>query len=276
MIFHPFHLVEKRPWPLTRSISAFSLTLGFVNYFNNNNFYLVSIAILTLILSSYQWWRDVSREASFQGNHTIYVLQGLKLGIILFILSEIFFFISFFWAFFHRSLSPNIEIGRQWPPKNIIPFNPFEIPLLNSTILISSGISVTWTHHAIMNGDYNSCLLSLKITVMLGVLFTLFQIFEYYQAQFSITDRIFGSTFFLTTGFHGIHVLIGSLFLSISYFRIKNNLISTSHFFGFEASAWYWHFVDVVWLFLFTFIYWWIFCLISIKSTINFQLISLE
>nr|QLD96977.1 cytochrome c oxidase subunit 3 [Amblyomma marmoreum] len=258
MMFHPFHLVEKSPWPLTSSISAFSLTLGFVNYFNNYNLNLMLISFLILFLSSFQWWRDISREASLQGFHTNYVLKGLKLGMLLFILSEIFFFISFFWAFFHSSLSPNIEIGSNWPPKSITPFNPFEIPLLNSTILISSGISVTWAHHSIMNGNFYSSLLSLKITVLLGMFFTMFQMFEYFQAQFSITDSIFGSTFFLTTGFHGIHVIIGSIFLMVSYFRIKNNLISKDHHFGFEASAWYWHFVDVVWLFLFTFMYWWI------------------
>nr|QFQ33836.1 cytochrome c oxidase subunit III [Amblyomma geoemydae] len=259
MMFHPFHLVEKSPWPLTSSISAFSLTLGFVNFFNNKNNILIYTAMLILILSSYQWWRDVSREASFQGFHTFFVLKGLKLGMLLFILSEIFFFISFFWAFFHSSLSPNVEIGSCWPPKGIVPFNPFEIPLLNSTILISSGISVTWTHHAIMNGNLKTSVLSLKLTIFLGILFTFFQTFEYFQAQFSITDSIFGSTFFLTTGFHGLHVIIGTTFLFVTYFRIKNNLISMNHFFGFEAAAWYWHFVDIVWLFLFTFMYWWIF-----------------
>nr|YP_010535381.1 cytochrome c oxidase subunit III [Amblyomma maculatum]UYB77942.1 cytochrome c oxidase subunit III [Amblyomma maculatum] len=259
MMFHPFHLVEKSPWPLTSSISAFSLTLGFVNYFNYKESELIFIALFLLILSSFQWWRDISREASLQGFHTKFVLQGLKFGMMLFILSEIFFFISFFWAFFHSSLSPNIELGSNWPPKNIFPFNPYEIPLLNSTILISSGISVTWAHHAIMNGKLKSSLLSLKMTIFLGILFTIFQMFEYYEAQFSITDSIFGSTFFLTTGFHGIHVIIGTIFLIISFLRIKNCLMSKSHFFGFEASAWYWHFVDVVWLFLFTFMYWWIF-----------------
>nr|YP_006234055.1 cytochrome c oxidase subunit III [Archaeocroton sphenodonti]AET63095.1 cytochrome c oxidase subunit 3 [Archaeocroton sphenodonti] len=259
MMFHPFHMVEKSPWPLTSSISAFTLTLGFVNYFHNLNFNVFFFAFLILVLSSFQWWRDISRESSFQGNHTLKVLNGLKMGMLLFILSEVFFFISFFWAFFHSSLSPDIQIGSNWPPLNVNPFNPFEIPLLNSTILISSGISVTWTHHCIMNNKFNSSLLSLKITIMLGVLFTFFQLFEYYQAQFSISDGIFGSTFFLTTGFHGIHVIIGSIFLIVSLFRIKFNLISSVHFFGFEASAWYWHFVDVVWLFLFTFMYWWIY-----------------
>lgn len=275
MIFHPFHLVEKSPWPLTRSISALSLTLGFVSFFHNLNFFLLILRILIIFISSFQWWRDISREGSYQGYHTYWVLNGLKIGIILFILSEVFFFISFFWAFFHRSLSPNIEIGSQWPPKSIFPFNPFEIPLLNSTILISSGITITWRHHSIINKNYISTLNSLLITIILGVTFTIFQGFEYFQAQFSISDRIFGSTFFITTGFHGIHVLIGSIFLLVSFFRIKKQLIASNHFFGFEASAWYWHFVDVVWLFLFTFIYWWIYYLISIiYSTFNFQLNS--
>uniref|UniRef100_UPI0030FE90F2 cytochrome c oxidase subunit 3 n=1 Tax=Bothriocroton auruginans TaxID=188736 RepID=UPI0030FE90F2 len=259
MMFHPFHLVEKSPWPLSSSISAFCLTLGFINYFNNNNMNLFMLAFLILVLSSFQWWRDVSREASFQGFHTFEVLNGLKLGMLLFILSEVFFFVSFFWAFFHSSLSPNVEIGSMWPPKNIFPFNPFEIPLLNSTILISSGISVTWSHHCIMNENYSYALMSLKITVLLGALFTLFQLFEYYEAQFCISDGIFGSTFFLTTGFHGIHVIIGSVFLMVTLIRVNNHLISSEHFFGFEASAWYWHFVDVVWLFLYTFMYWWIY-----------------
>uniref|UniRef100_UPI0030FE1CA5 cytochrome c oxidase subunit 3 n=1 Tax=Amblyomma breviscutatum TaxID=3134081 RepID=UPI0030FE1CA5 len=259
MMFHPFHLVEKSPWPLSSSISAFSLTLGFVNYFSYKNSILIYFSMLILFLSSYQWWRDISREASFQGFHTFFVLSGLKLGMILFILSEVFFFISFFWAFFHSSLSPNVEIGSCWPPKGVVPFNPFEVPLLNSTILISSGISVTWSHHAIVNGNYKSSLFSLGMTIFLGILFTLFQAFEYFQAQFSITDGIFGSTFFLTTGFHGLHVIIGTTFLMVTFFRVKSNYISINHFFGFEAAAWYWHFVDIVWLFLFTFMYWWVY-----------------
>nr|UNO54305.1 cytochrome c oxidase subunit 3 [Amblyomma sp.] len=259
MMFHPFHMVEKSPWPIIGSISAFSLTLSFINFFNFNSKFLICVTFPLLFLSSFQWWRDTSREGTFQGFHTIPVLQGLKLGMMLFILSEIFFFFSFFWAFFHSSLAPSMEIGGNWPPNGISPFNPFEIPLLNSIILISSGVSVTWTHHSIMNGNYKSSLLSLKITIFLGIMFTIFQMFEYFQAKFSIYDGIFGSTFFMTTGFHGIHVIIGSIFLMITLIRIKKNLISNNHFFGFEASAWYWHFVDVVWLFLFTFMYWWIY-----------------
>nr|AAQ98620.1 cytochrome oxidase subunit III [Rhipicephalus haemaphysaloides haemaphysaloides] len=259
MMFHPFHLVEKSPWPITSSISALSLTLGFVSYFQNLNFHLILLAMLMIIISSFQWWRDISREGSFQGFHTQWVLNGLKIGMILFILSEVFFFVSFFWAFLHSSLSPNIEIGSQWPPKGIYPFNPFEIPLLNSTILISSGITVTWSHHSIMNQNYISALNSLFITIMLGAAFTMFQGFEYFQAQFSISDGIFGSTFFMTTGFHGLHVLIGFNFsFSILLSELKINLFLSEHFF------WDWKhqldidiLVDGVWLFLFTFMYWW-------------------
>lgn len=259
MIFHPFHIVEKRPWPFSRCISSIIITIRRIIIFHFSFSHIISLALIILLLTLFQWWRDVSREASLQGLHSSYVLWGLKFGIILFIISEIFFFISFFWAFFHRSLSPNIEIGVIWPPLNIFPFNPFEIPLLNTTILISSGISISWSHHRIINNNFKQAFYALLITIILGILFSILQIWEYKQAQFSIRDRIFGSTFFITTGFHGIHVIIGTTFLIVSFFRINKNLISSNHHFGFEAAAWYWHFVDVVWLFLFTFIYWWIF-----------------
>lgn len=265
MIYHPFHIVEKRPWPFTRCITSIIITISAILTLHYSFSYIIILALAILILTLFQWWRDVSREASLQGNHTSYVVWGLKFGIILFIISEIFFFLSFFWAFFHRRLSPNIEIGSIWPPKNISPFNPFEIPLLNTTILISSGISISWSHHRIINNNFKEAFNSLIITIILGVTFTFLQSWEYIEAQFSIRDRIFGSTFFITTGFHGIHVIIGTSFLIISILRINKNLISSSHHFGFEAAAWYWHFVDVVWLFLYTFIYWWIFCLISIN-----------
>nr|YP_010534095.1 cytochrome c oxidase subunit III [Ixodes columnae]UXX50307.1 cytochrome c oxidase subunit 3 [Ixodes columnae] len=259
MMLHPFHMVEKSPWPFFSCISSILITISTIltlHYF----FSLMSIlALMTLILTLFQWWRDVSREASFQGHHSSYVVWGLKMGMILFIISEIFFFLSFFWAFFHSSLSPNIEIGSMWPPQNIIPFNPFEIPLLNTTILISSGISISWSHHSIINNNFKQSFNSLLITIILGITFTFLQSWEYMEAQFSMSDSIFGSTFFMTTGFHGIHVIIGTTFLIISLLRINKNLISSSHHFGFEAAAWYWHFVDVVWLFLFTFMYWWIF-----------------
>nr|YP_009922403.1 cytochrome c oxidase subunit III [Malaza fastuosus]QNA48414.1 cytochrome c oxidase subunit III [Malaza fastuosus] len=254
---HPYHLVDYSPWPLTGAIGTMTLVTGMVKWFHNFNMNLLIIGYLIIILTMYQWWRDICREGTFQGKHTIFVLKGLRWGMILFIISEIFFFISFFWAFFHSSLSPNIEIGIMWPPQNITPFNPFQIPLLNTIILISSGLTVTWTHHALMENNFSQAKQSLLITVMLGIYFTILQGYEYKEASFSIADSIYGSTFFMATGFHGLHVIIGTIFLITCFFRLINNHFSNNHHFGFEAAAWYWHFVDVVWLFLYISIYWW-------------------
>nr|YP_010937273.1 cytochrome c oxidase subunit III [Ixodes anatis]WKW95230.1 cytochrome c oxidase subunit 3 [Ixodes anatis] len=259
MMFHPFHMVDKSPWPLTSGIATMTLMISMIQLFHYSFSYMTFLALIILLMTMAQWWRDISREASFQGNHTSNVIWGLKLGMILFIVSEVFFFISFFWAFFHSMLSPNIELGSIWPPQNIIPFNPFEIPLLNTTILISSGISISWSHHSLINKNFSETYNALLITILLGFIFTLLQSWEYMQAQFSISDSIFGTTFFVTTGFHGLHVIIGTTFLLITLMRINKNHMSSSHHFGFEAAAWYWHFVDVVWLFLFTFMYWWIY-----------------
>nr|UYB78722.1 cytochrome c oxidase subunit III [Ornithodoros turicata] len=259
MTFQPFHLVDKSPWPLTGSIAALSFMVGMINMMHFKNFLLIQLATLITILTMIQWWRDICREASFQGNHNSIVLLNMKWGMMLFIISEVFFFVSFFWSFFHSSLSPNIEIGSMWPPQGIIPFNPFSIPLLNTTILLSSGISVTWAHHSLLMKNYNESQNALLMTIILGILFTSLQSWEYIQAPFSISDSVYGSTFFMATGFHGIHVLIGTTFLSISSLRIYLSHFSDKHHFGFEAAAWYWHFVDVVWLFLYTFMYWWTF-----------------
>nr|YP_009527963.1 cytochrome c oxidase subunit III [Ornithodoros sonrai]AYN50616.1 cytochrome c oxidase subunit III [Ornithodoros sonrai] len=259
MSFHPFHMVEKSPWPLTSSIAALTFMIGMLNMMYFMKMDLLLTALMITILTMYQWWRDISREASFQGHHTIIVSLNMKWGMALFILSEVLFFISFFWAFFHSSLSPNIEIGTIWPPMGIIPFNPFSIPLLNTTVLLSSGITVTWAHHSIINKNYPEAFNSLLLTIILGFIFTILQGWEYTQAPFSISDSIYGSTFFMSTGFHGLHVIIGSSFLLVTLFRIFLSHMSKSHHFGFEAAAWYWHFVDVVWLFLYSFVYWWSF-----------------
>nr|YP_010616516.1 cytochrome c oxidase subunit III [Morophaga formosana]WAU48137.1 cytochrome c oxidase subunit 3 [Morophaga formosana] len=254
---HPYHLVNYSPWPLTGAMGVLILTLGITKWFHNLNYNMLLLGYLITILTMYQWWRDISREGSYQGKHTILVLNGLKWGMILFITSEVLFFLSFFWAFFHSSLSPNIEIGMMWPPYMINPFNPFQIPLLNTIILISSGISVTWAHHSLMENKNNQVTQSLFLTVMLGIYFTILQAYEYYEASFSISDSVYGSTFFMATGFHGLHVIIGTIFLLVCLMRHLNNQFSMNHHFGFEAAAWYWHFVDVVWLFLYISIYWW-------------------
>nr|YP_010576259.1 cytochrome c oxidase subunit III [Samia watsoni]UZN43796.1 cytochrome c oxidase subunit III [Samia watsoni] len=254
---HPYHLVDYSPWPLTGAIGVMTLVTGLVKWFHNFNMNLLIIGYIITLLTMYQWWRDVSREGTYQGKHTILVTKGLRWGMILFIVSEIFFFLSFFWAFFHSSLSPNIEIGSMWPPLSITPFNPFHIPLLNTIILISSGVTVTWAHHALMENNYSQTTQSLFFTIILGIYFTILQAYEYLEAPFTIADSIYGSTFFMATGFHGLHVIIGTLFLLICFLRHNSNHFSSAHHFGFEAAAWYWHFVDVVWLFLYISIYWW-------------------
>nr|UOU85349.1 cytochrome c oxidase subunit III [Pollenia vagabunda] len=254
---HPFHLVNYSPWPLTASIGAMSMVAGMVKWFHQYDLSLFVLGNIITIITVYQWWRDVSRESTFQGLHTDVVTTGLRWGMILFIVSEILFFVSFFWAFFHSSLSPSVELGAIWPPMGITPFNPFQIPLLNTVILLTSGITVTWAHHSLMEGNHSQTSQSLFFTVLLGIYFTILQAYEYIESPFTIADSVYGSTFFMATGFHGVHVLIGTTFLLICLIRHLNNHFSKKHHFGFEAAAWYWHFVDIVWLFLYISIYWW-------------------
>nr|YP_010490388.1 cytochrome c oxidase subunit III [Leucolepas longa]UWM12874.1 cytochrome c oxidase subunit III [Leucolepas longa] len=254
---HPFHLVELSPWPLTASVGALSLTTGLAYWFHNNSMHILIMGLIILMLSSYQWWRDISREGTLQGFHNPLVVTNLRWGMIFFIVSEIFFFLSFFWAFFHSSLAPSVEIGTQWPPTGVTPFNPFQIPLLNTAVLLSSGVTITWSHHALMNKNHTQAIQALALTIILGVYFTFLQAYEYMEASFSISEAIYGTTFFVATGFHGLHVIIGSTFLMICLYRMLKFHFSPEHHFGFEAAAWYWHFVDVVWLFLYISVYWW-------------------
>nr|QNV11769.1 cytochrome c oxidase subunit III [Hydrobius fuscipes] len=254
---HPFHLVDVSPWPLTGALGAMITMIGLIKWFHfyNNNLFILGTIITMLIM--YQWWRDISREGTFQGLHTYNVTMGLRWGMILFITSEVFFFISFFWGFFHSSLSPSIELGLTWPPKGIQPFNPIQIPLLNTLILLTSGLTVTWAHHSLMENNYKQGMQGLLLTVILGIYFTMLQGYEYVEAPFCISDSVYGSCFYMATGFHGLHVIIGTTFLAVCLFRHYKNHFSSIHHFGFEAAAWYWHFVDVVWLFLYISIYWW-------------------
>lgn len=254
---HPFHLVDYSPWPLTGSIGALTLVSGIVIWFHKININILILGITILLLTIYQWWRDIVREGTFQGKHTINVVNGLKLGIILFIVSEILFFVSFFWAFFHRRLAPTVEIGIIWPPQGIVTFNPIQIPLLNTIILLCSGITITWAHHAIIEKNHKQTTQGLTLTIILGIYFTILQGYEYYESIFTIRDSVYGSCFFMATGFHGIHVIIGTTFILICFIRHIKFHFSRKHHFGFEAAAWYWHFVDVVWLFLYITIYWW-------------------
>nr|WAX39225.1 cytochrome c oxidase subunit III [Anaplecta sp. 8 ZQW-2020]WAX39238.1 cytochrome c oxidase subunit III [Anaplecta sp. 8 ZQW-2020] len=254
---HPFHLVNQSPWPLTGAIGAMITMVGLIKWFHMFSNELMLLGMTIMIMTMIQWWRDITREATYQGLHTKLVMKGLRWGMILFITSEVFFFISFFWAFFHSSLSPTIEIGSSWPPMGILPFNPLQIPLLNTAILLASGVTVTWAHHSILENNFNQANQGLAFTVLLGIYFTILQAYEYIEAPFTIADSVYGSSFFMATGFHGLHVIIGTTFLIICLTRQMLMHFSSTHHFGFEAAAWYWHFVDVVWLFLYISIYWW-------------------
>nr|YP_011004802.1 cytochrome c oxidase subunit III [Anagyrus jenniferae]WPT46943.1 cytochrome c oxidase subunit III [Anagyrus jenniferae] len=256
-LFQPFHLVTLSPWPLLMSFSILNFLVSLINWMNFYMFQEIFIFLMLILICMVQWWRDVVRESLLQGFHTKMVIKGLKMGMFLFIISEVFFFISIFWCYFHMFLSPSIEIGSLWPPKDIILFNPYMVPLLNTVILLSSGVTVTWCHYSLLNSDYSSSKISLFLTFMLGMIFSFFQYLEYKNCLFTFSDSVYGSIFFMSTGFHGFHVLVGSLFLLVNFFRLIMKNFSSIHHIGFEMSAWYWHFVDVVWLFLYLLVYFW-------------------
>lgn len=216
----------------------------------------VVIRFISLFLVMFLWWKDMNKE-TLLGYHTFKLEMCLRLGIMFFILSEVFFFVRFFWAFFDASLVPVVDIGIMWPPKGIITLSMYSVPLLNTILLLRSGLTVTWAHHSLLNNLYFKRLIRLVITIVLGSYFVYMQYEEYMESRFSLSDRVYGSTFFIATGFHGFHVILGTLFLTGSTFLLYKGRILFNHHFSFEFAAWYWHFVDVVWLFLFVSIYWW-------------------
>ncbi len=253
----PYLPVQASLWPLFIGFSLLRLTFSLVMWFHGKLlFYYLFLTFVPVVVVSFLWWRDVVRER-LVGYHTSKLEFGFRLAIILFILSEVFFFVSFFWAFYDRRVSPTIELGIMWPPKGVSPLDTYSIPLLNTVILLSSGVSVTWSHHALINNSYSSIVIRLLVTVVLGFYFLFMQYEEYCESQFSIADGSYGRTFFMATGFHGIHVMLGTSMLFYTLISSLRGILLFNHHFIFEASAWYWHFVDVVWLFLFVRIYWW-------------------
>jgi len=214
---HPFHLVSPSPWPLFTCIALLTLTTSGVltmHGFSHADKFLM-LAFLTVISSMTLWWRDVISEGTYLGNHTLAVQRGLNMGVALFIVSEALFFLAIFWAFFHSALSPTVELGAQWPPMGIEAINPFELPLLNTVILLSSGVTVTYAHHSLIQGNRSGALYGLVATVLLAIVFTGFQGIEYSVSSFTISDGAFGSCFYFGTGFHGIHVMIGTAFIAV-------------------------------------------------------------
>jgi len=252
-----FHVVEISPWPLLSASSLLGVLVSLVVFIKTSSVWLVGVnrALFVLILGL--WWRDVDREVVYSGAHTSWVQKRHKLGFLLFIRREVIFFFRFFWRFFHNSLSPDQRIGCQWPPLGITPLNTFQIPLLNTAILLLRGLSITWSHHSLTGGFKQERVYRLVFTVILGFIFMVMQAIEYHEASFTLADRIYGRTFFLLTGFHGLHVIVGGIILRVSLLRILKMKIRRDHHLGILFSIWYWHFVDVVWLFLFICIYWW-------------------
>ena len=262
---HPYHLVDPSPWPFVGAVSGGVLATGMVLFMHDVTAWLLPVGLLMVLATMFFWWRDVIKEAVHQGHHTKVVQLGLRYGMILFIASEVMFFAAFFWAFFDASLFPgeaaqvarSEHTGGVWPPVGVEVFDAFHLPFLNTLILLLSGCTVTWAHHALIHGDRNGLLQGLALTILLGALFTAVQAYEYSHAAFGFTDGIYSSTFYMATGFHGFHVLVGTIFLIVCFFRAYAGHFKPDHHFGFEAAAWYWHFVDVVWLFLFICVYWW-------------------
>src|SRR5271155_2749668 len=255
----PFHLVDPSPWPILLSFSLLNLTVGAVAYLHGFSYggYILTLGFILTTYGMILWFRDVVIESTYLGHHTKEVKNGIMLGVLLFIVSEVFAFLSVFWAFFHSSLSPAIEIGGSWPPLGLIPLDPFPIPLLNTFLLLSSGAFITYSHHALIKGDRKDAILGSFYTIVLAIIFTCLQYVEYSEASFTISDSVYGSAFYASTGLHGLHVIIGTIFIAVSLMRIINYQLTTKHHNGFESSILYWHFVDVVWLFLFVAVYFW-------------------
>ena len=274
---HDYHIIDPSPWPFLGSLGALIMAfgaVGYMRYASGGSFnlfgvnwaspWLFYIGLALVLYTMFGWWSDTVKE-SHEGHHTRVVSLHLRYGMIMFIASEVMFFVAWFWAFFDASLFANEAIqearleftGGQWPPAGIEVLDPLHLPLYNTVILLLSGTTVTWAHHALLHNDRKGLVYGLTLTVLLGVLFSFVQAYEYATAPFEFSNSIYGATFFMATGFHGFHVLVGTIFLIVCLIRALRGDFTPQKHFGFEAAAWYWHFVDVVWLFLFFSIYVW-------------------
>jgi cytochrome c oxidase subunit 3 len=262
---HDYHLVNPSPWPAVGALSAFVTAVGAILWFHEiAPVWIMLIGFVGILYTMYAWWSDVIKEAQ-GGDHTPVVMMHHRYGMMLFIASEVMFFVAWFWAYFDgffnfdafEQTARLAATGAHWPPTGVELFDPFHLPLFNTLLLLTSGTTVTWAHHALLHNDKKGLVWGLALTIALGVLFTVVQVLEYSQAGFQYTGNLYGATFFMATGFHGFHVIIGSIFLIVCLVRANLDQFSPKHHLGFEFAAWYWHFVDVVWLFLFASIYVW-------------------
>ena len=262
---HDYHLVNPSPWPFVGSVSAFVMAVGAILWFHEiAPVWVMLIGLVGVLYTMYAWWSDVIAEGK-SGDHTPVVMMHHRYGMILFIASEVMFFVAWFWAYFdgffnqeaHEQYARIAAMGTTWPPTGVELFNPWHLPLFNTLILLTSCTTVTWAHHALLHKDRRGLVWGLAITVLLGLLFTACQALEYSEAGFQYTGNLYGATFFMATGFHGFHVIIGTIFLAVNLIRAMRDSFTPEHHLGFEFAAWYWHFVDVVWLFLFSAIYVW-------------------
>lgn len=269
---HPYHIVRPSIWPMVGAFAGMLLAIGAVLYMHEvkiGEFEIglkgVFLGFIAVLATMFFWWKDVLYEAVTEKIHTPVAQIGMRYGMALFIASEVMFFVAFFWAFFDASLFPDAEnmparldyTAGHWPPPQIETIPAFDLPLMMTMILLLSGCTVTWAHHAILEGHQKDAVMGLGLSVALGFIFLCFQVYEYGHATFGFTEGIFSSTFYMATGFHGFHVFVGTVFLAVCWFRMRKGHFTKENHFGFEAAAWYWHFVDVVWLFLFVAVYWW-------------------
>ncbi|MBV8456064.1 MAG: cytochrome c oxidase subunit 3 [Acetobacteraceae bacterium] len=257
----PYHLVDPSPWPIVGAIGGLMVFVGIILAAHYSDYIIISIGGAVVIVTAFFWWRDVIRESRTPGLHSPVVRLGLRYGMMFFITSEVMFFVAFFWSFFNFALFPENIAGLAhpiWPPPGIHTPDPWHFAILMTMILLLSGCTITWAHHSLIENDHKGLLTGLGLTILLGVAFTATQLWEYTHSPFKFYGGgVYPSVFFLATGFHGFHVIVGTSFLIVCWFRARVGQFTPQRHFGFEAAAWYWHFVDVVWLFLFTCIYWW-------------------
>ena len=249
------HLVDPSIWPLIMSVGIYGMCSGLVVGLNGGSWNGEKLGMILTVISLVCWLRDVIREGSYEGLHSERVRIGLRLGMVLFIVSELMFFFAFFWGFLWYSTTITVSIGGVFPPHGYEVIDSKGVALMNTILLLSSGVTVTWSHHAIVCGDRRGSIEGMSLTILLAILFTILQGYEYLSSDMSISDSVFGSAFYMTTGFHGLHLIIGSIMLIVGLVRIRNYEITNGHHIGLDGGTWYWHFVDVVWLFLYILMY---------------------